>query len=303
MERIPFGNTGLKVTRLGVGLAEIGDFDLSSDDLKTGETLLNSALDAGINLLDTSACYGNSEEVIGRTVAHRRNEYILASKCGHVTGGYQGAEWTAETVEHSIDRSLKRLRTDHIDLMQLHSCGVDVMDKGEVVDALDKAKDSGKIRFVSYSGDNEEAMRAVESGRFDTLQTSLNIVDQHGRTKGLLKNASDRGMGIIIKRPIANSVWRADSSKTSYSDEYFERAQKMAAQGPIENEPDDRITTSLRFVFSHPEPHTIIVGTGNPKHMNHNINIVNEGAELPKSVLSAFHQRFDALGTDWRQLT
>ena len=91
-------------------------------------------------------------------------------------------------------------------------------------------------------------------------------------------------MGIIIKRPIANSVWRADSSKTSYSDEYFERAQKMAAQGPIENEPDDRITTSLRFVFSHPEPHTIIVGTGNPKHMNHNINIVNEGAELPKSV-------------------
>ena len=89
MEKRILGKTGYKVSRLGVGLAEIG-FQLSLADEAEAANVLNTALDAGINFLDTAACYGISEELIGRTVAHRRQEYILATKCGHVAGGYVG---------------------------------------------------------------------------------------------------------------------------------------------------------------------------------------------------------------------
>ncbi len=303
MEKIPFGNTGLMITRLGVGLSELGELSLTSEDVKTAGDVLNSALDGGINLLDTAACYDNSEELVGRTVSSRRDEYILASKCGHVAGGYQGEDWDRKTVEDSIDRSLKRLQTDHVDIMQLHSCGIDVLERGEVIDALVRAREAGKIRFVSYSGDNEDALWAVDSGHFDSLQTSFSLVDQHARTRGVLANAAAKGMGIILKRPIGNAVWKAASSTSSYADEYFRRAQAMQSEGPIANEPDDRIMTSLAFVFAHPEPHTAILGTSNPAHMRSNIEMVNAGLAIPDGVVAELHGRFENLGADWEQRT
>ena len=108
MEVATLGKTGFKVSRLGAGLAEIG---MLSDVLAAGQ-LLNAALDGGINFLDTAACYGNSEEWIGRTISHRRGEFILATKAGHVTGGYEGQEWTAQTILDSIERSLARMKID-----------------------------------------------------------------------------------------------------------------------------------------------------------------------------------------------
>jgi len=176
------GKTGLKVSRLGVGISEIG-FNLSLDDEKQASDVLNAALDQGINFFDTAACYGLGEEFVGRTVSNRRDEFFLATKAGHVAGDYEGEGWTVQTITDSIDRSLKRMRTDHLDLIQLHSCGVEVLEKGDAIRAVQDAKDAGKTRFIGYSGDNENALWAVESGLFDTLQTSFNVVDQDARTK------------------------------------------------------------------------------------------------------------------------
>ena len=97
MEMRTLGHTDLRVSRLGVGLSEIG-YELTLADEPEAARVLNAALDGGIRFLDTSACYGVSEELIGRTVAHRRDEFILATKCGHASGGYAGREWTAETI-------------------------------------------------------------------------------------------------------------------------------------------------------------------------------------------------------------
>ena len=128
--------------------------------------VLNTALDNGVNLLDTAACYGNSEELIGDAVSSRRDEYILATKAGHAAGDETGEAWTGPTVARSIDRSLRRLKTDHVDIVQLHSCDVDVLEKGEVIRALEDAREAGKTRFISYSGDEEAAAWAVDSGIF-----------------------------------------------------------------------------------------------------------------------------------------
>lgn len=300
MESATLGSTGLKVSRLGLGLAEIGD--LSLNDLPQAASVLNLALDNGITFLDTSACYGNSEELVGNAVAHRRDEYVLATKCGHVSGGYEGQDWTASTVRDSIDRSLVRLKTDHLDLVQLHSCDLDTLKRGDATEALLKAKEAGKTRFVGYSGDNEEARWAVESGLFDTLQTSFNLVDQHARSKGLLELAGERGMGIIAKRPIANGVWGALASSRPYTDDYFKRARVLAGMGRIKDAPGDAILLALGFVLAHPAITTAIVGTSNPDHLLANIRSVESGLSLRPDVLEELYDRFDLVGGDWLQL-
>ena len=165
MQIVDFGNTGYKVSRLGVGLAEIG-MELDLGDIEQAGSVLNNALDMGINFLDTAASYVHSEEFIGRTVANRRDEYTLATKAGQAVGeGLDGESWTYDTVRDSIDRSLRRLQTDYVDLVQLHSCGIDVLKRGDVIRALEDARDAGKTKMIGYSGDNEAAHWAVDSGR------------------------------------------------------------------------------------------------------------------------------------------
>jgi aryl-alcohol dehydrogenase-like predicted oxidoreductase len=288
MERTTLGRTGLEITRLGVGLAEIGSL---SDEAVAGE-LLNAALDGGINFLDTAACYGRSEEWIGRTIAHRRDEYILATKAGHVTGGYEGEAWTAQTIRDSIDRSLRRMKTDLLDLVQLHSCDVAVLERGEVIQALLEAREAGKTRFIGYSGDNEAALWAINSGHFDTLQTSFNLLDQ-GPRQDALPLAKAGGMGVIIKRPIANAVW-GETSGTGRQ-EYRSRAQRLAGMGPISGAPEDPILLSLGFTLAHDEVDTAIVGTRNPAHMRANIERVEHELPLSDEVVKELHRRFDEL--------
>ncbi len=153
LEKREFGNTGMQVSRLGMGLSEIGN-DRGRDADERAREVLNLALDNGINFLDTAACYGNSEELIGRNIAGRRDEFVLSTKAGHVAGDYEGQPWTAQTIRDSIERSLKRMRTDHLDIVHLHSCSVRVLEQGDVIQALQVAKQEGKTRYIGYSGDN-----------------------------------------------------------------------------------------------------------------------------------------------------
>ncbi len=299
MEMRQLGNTGLTVSRLGAGLSEIGGLGL--DQVEEAAKVLNRALDGGITFLDTAACYDVSEELVGRTVAHRRDEYVLASKCGHVTGGYEGKEWTAQTVADSIDRSLVRLKTDHVDIMQLHSCGVDVLERGDVIEALLAAKQAGKVRFAGYSGDNEAAAWAIASGYFDTLQTSFNLADQRADTR-LFPQAQEAGMGVIVKRPIANGAWGASSSPSGYADQYFRRAEALQKMGPLPEAPPDRIELALGFTLAHDAVDTAIVGTRNPDHMEANLRMVDGGLDVSAWAVEELHRRFVELDEAWVQL-
>jgi len=306
MQTVPFGNTGFEISRLGVGLSEVG-FELSLDDQEQASNVLNTALDRGINFLDTSACYGISEELVGIGVSHRRSDYFLATKAGHITDGYEGEEWTYQTVVDSIDRSLRRLKTDHVDVVQLHSCGIDVLEKGDVIRALQEAQQAGKTRFIGYSGDNEAAHWAVDSGLFATLQTSYNLVEQRARTSGLLEKAASKGMGTIIKRPIAGGSWaksRGEASKPEvreYDEPYLERAIAMRAPGPVEDEPENGILTSLGYTLANPNVNVAIVGTKDPSHMEANIGQVEKELPIPESVVEELNSRFEKLDTDWAQ--
>ena len=200
---------------------------------------------------------------------------------------------------------MKRLKTDYVDLLQLHSCGVEVLEQGEVIAALTKARDAGKTRFIGYSGDNEAAQWAVDSGHFDTLQTSFSLADQRPRN-GLLQKAKAQGLGVIAKRPIANTAWGSPNSPTArlkfdpnYGDEYWKRTQAMAALGPINIPLNDRILMSLGFVMAHEEIDTAIVGTRNPEHLRSNIDLFNNHLPIDDAVIKELYKRWNELDDGW----
>ncbi len=297
MEYKNLGKTGLNVSRLGIGLAEVG----SNTDPTRVKNLLDVALEAGINFLDTAACYGDSEELVGRALFERRDQVILATKAGHVTGDYEGEEWTAPTIHDSIDRSLKRLGTDYIDVVQLHSCGVDILERGDVIRALKDAQQAGKVRFIGYSGDGEAAKWAVDSGQFDTLQTTFNLLDQDAY-EGWIKAADQKDMGIIIKRPIANaavvaalSPYSDEQESVEAPDRYTVRAQRMFGDGSITGAPENSIALALAFTLAHPEVDTAIVGTRSPEHMHENVEIVENQEPLPEDIVEELRRRYERM--------
>lgn len=300
METKTLGRTGLEVTRLGLGLAEISRREQAGKEVEDATRVVNLALDSGINFLDTAACYATTEELIGSAVGHRRDEFTLASKCGHAVDT-SAEPWTAEVIAESVDRSLRRLQTDRLDVLQLHSCDLDVLKRGEVIEAVVDARDRGKTRFIGYSGDNEAAIWAAESGIFDTLQTSFNLVDQRARKK-LLGAARASHMGIIVKRPVGNGVWGRSESPYRYADEYFRRAKIMEEMGPVPGSPSTPILLATGFLFAH-DVDTAIAGTHNPAHLTGNIEMVENDLPISAEAVEELHRRFDAVGQEWPGLT
>jgi aryl-alcohol dehydrogenase-like predicted oxidoreductase len=289
IEKRVLGRTGLPVSVLGFGGAEIG---YEQTQVKTVELLLASALDAGLNVSDTAECYIDSEELIGNAVSHRRSEYYLFTKCGH-SSGLNYPDWHPKLLTESINRSLKRLKTDYLDLVQLHSCSAEVLGQGEVIEVLQRARDEGKTRFIGYSGDSADALYAINSGAFDTLQTSVNIADQEA-LELTLPLAHQHGMGVIAKRPLANAVWRHQSKpENPYVHQYWERLRKLDYDF-LKTGFSEAIGISLRFTLSIAGVHTAIVGTTKSGRWIENAKLLSQGALSP--------QEFDAIRTQWKKV-
>jgi aryl-alcohol dehydrogenase-like predicted oxidoreductase len=294
MEKRLFGKTGLNVSVLGFGGAEIG-FESASQ--KTVEELLNSALDAGLNVIDTAECYVDSEEKLGKAISHRRDEFYLFTKCGHDGPSFADA-WSAQEIAASIDRSLKNLKVDHVDLVQLHSCSEAILAKGEAIEALEKAKKSGKTRFIGYSGDGSDAVYAIKSGIFDTFQTSVSIADQEA-IELTIPLAVERNMGVIAKRPIANAAWRfKEKPANDYITPYWRRLAELRYDF-INGDAKKSAATALRFTLSVPGVCTMIVGTTKPGRWQENAKRVAEG-RLTQADFESIRQRWKKVARkDW----
>jgi aryl-alcohol dehydrogenase-like predicted oxidoreductase len=286
MEKRLYGKTGMNVSVLGFGGSEIG---YSEAKQETVDKLLGSALDAGLNVIDTAECYKISEELIGKTVSHRRDEYYLFTKCGHASG-FDLPDWDIKLLEQSIDRSLKRLKTDYVDVIHLHSCSEELLRRGEVIEVLQRAKEQGKTRFIGYSGDHKAALYAVQSGLFDSLETSVSIADQEAIAL-TVPEALKKGMGIVAKRPIANAAWRTGKKPAeAYQHTYWDRLQELKYDF-LQSDLHKSIGTALRFTLSIPGVHTAIVGTVNPNRWTENAKLAAQG--------SLSKEEFDAIRAHW----
>ena len=294
MEKRRFGKTDMNVSVLAFGGSEIGYEEAS---LASVSKLLNRALDAGVNVIDTAECYVTSEELIGNAISARRGDYYLFTKCGHERG-WSYPDWRPSSLWKSIERSLRRLKTDHVDLLQLHSCSEDELRKGEVIEFLKRARERGYTRFIGYSGDSQAALYAVNSGQFDSLQTSINIADQEALDL-TLPLAKKRNMGVLAKRPVANVAWAGDRpARNDYGYPYWERLQKLKYNF-LRGDLHDSAATALRFVLTVSGVHTAIVGTTKPQRFSENA-LALEAGTLTVEVFEKVRSRWrEIAGSDW----
>jgi aryl-alcohol dehydrogenase-like predicted oxidoreductase len=312
MEMRPFGRTGMRVSALGFGAAEIG-FENTSDVIV--DAMLGEALDCGLNVIDTAAMYETSEAKIGRALRGRRDQFLLFTKCGRklaprstvagflprlrgklerAMGGAEervSPDWHPRSLRWNIDQSLIRLQTDRIDLIQLHSCSEEILRRGDAIEVLERARDAGKVRHIGYSGDGPTALHAIQCGHFEALQTSISIADQEALDL-TLPLASAQGMGLIAKRPIANALWRnPHRPEAVHLQAYWDRLQELCYDflgGPRAAE------IALRFTLSVAGVSTVIAGTTNVEHFRGNLKFATDG------VLS--DGEFDSIRSRWKEI-
>ncbi len=256
--------------------------------------LLNGLLDKGVNVIDTAVMYRDSEWLIGEAIGHRRDEYVLISKCGRDADDIDAPAWTAGNVTQAVDRSLKIMGTDRLDVCLLHSCEMDDLKRGDAWNGLIECRDAGKVKFIGYSGDGEAAAYAAAMPELSVIQTSINLFDQNNIDM-VLPQCVERDIGVMVKRPIANAVWRSDAPEeyTNYRSEYAKRMDAMAfdpAKLP-EGAPSDWAELALRFSLHQPGVHTAIVGTTNPRRIEQNIAIAGK-PPLPDDVVQAIRKSF-----------
>ena len=283
MEHRAYGTSGLRVSVVGLGAGQVGRDDVSEAD---AAALLNGALDAGVTLIDTARGYGLSEERIGRHIAHRRAEYVLSTKVGYSVEGHEN--WTPDCIRAGVERALRVMRTDVIDIVHLHSCPAHVLRDSGVVDALLGVREAGLIRAAAYSGDNADLAHAIQSGVFDGYMASVNICDQRIIDDALPVVATSR-MGFIAKRPAANVPWaHAHCPTGQYVEPYWHRFRAMGF-GIAPNESDAPggrgwLDAALRFATFTPGVSCAIVGTAKLAHLRQNIEVIELGPLPPGDV-------------------
>lgn len=288
MEYRKLGITNLLVSSLGFGAGHIGSPQMTEDQ---AGTLINRAIDRGVNFVDTARSYGLSEERIGRHLSWRRHDIFLCTKVGYGVEG--AADWSYQAIFQGAVDAIGKLQTNYLDIVLLHSCPLDVLDRDETSRALEDLKRSGLVRFTGYSGENAALDKALTLGQIEVVETSINICDQ-----GNLESRFTRldGRGVIAKRPLANAFWRFKQQPLGdYSEEYWKRWQTMG--DPFMSMGHEE--AALRFVLAVPELATAIVGTSKIEKLEQNIEHANRGP-LAAQQYDYFRKLWAKHGKDWQ---
>ncbi|MBH9551775.1 aldo/keto reductase [Inhella gelatinilytica] len=252
----PFGATGLSVSALGFGAMH---FDGLEDETAVGR-LLNGVLDAGLTLIDTARGYGRSEARIGQHLAHRRRDFVLSTKFGY---GVEGVpDWTYDCIVQGVERALRLMRTEVIDVGHLHSCPLDVLQRGEVSQALADCVRAGKLRVAAYSGENAELAHALADDRFAAVQCSLSLVDRANAPQ-----VAATPKGVLVKRALAGRAWARPQRPEDFCEgQYWDRWQALGLSAGQAADLDadlkaDWPALALRFAAFAPGVSSVLVGS------------------------------------------
>jgi aryl-alcohol dehydrogenase-like predicted oxidoreductase len=300
----PLGKTGTDVTILGYGAMELRGKPRGPaiDDEDAGR-LLNAVLDGGINLIDTSIDYGRSEELIGQYVGHRRDEYFLASKCGCLLGDPPPDatppfphDFRPENIRAGIEQSLRRLGTDHLDLLQVHtSPSREQLEADTTIETMQALRDEGKVRFLGMSGTLPNLPDHISMGVFEVFQIPYSAVQREHEE--LISQAAATGAGTLIRggaargAPADDKQWKQGPIGLSEG----EGQRRWEASGIDDLLGDmSRVEFVLRFTLSHPDLSSTIVGTSNLDHLRSNLAIAEKGP-LPADLYEQARRRLDTV--------
>ena len=274
------GRTGIRVARLGYGAGH-----RKPQNAANARVVHEGVLNAGITLIDTADCYGNSEELIGDFLSARSSEYYVATKCG---GSSSGHVWTRKNCMRTLEESLRSLKTSTIDIMQLHNPTVTETEEGDLVDALIDMKKSGKVRWIGASTTTPHLATYLAWGVFDIFQIPYSALERDHEE--WITKAAEAGAGILIRGGVAlgePGIGRGSSERW----DKFREADLDELRDPDE----DRTSFMLRFTLTHPHTHSIIVGTTSLEHLQKNVRAVLKGPLLPETYDEA-KKRLNAVG-------
>src|SRR5487761_166141 len=282
------GRTGANVTILGYGAMELRGQPRGPEitDEDAGR-LLNAVLDDGINLIDTSPDYGRSEELVGTHVGHRRDEFFLASKCGcpvvfpaDVPPPYPH-DYSQQNVRADVEQSLRRLRTDRLDLVQVHmSPSRATLEEDHTIETLKELQAEGKIRFIGMSGILPNLPDHIAMNVFDAFQIPYSAVQRDH--ENLITEAADKGAGTLIRGGAARGAASEEKNWTvgplTQQPGVGQRNWETSGMEALLDEAGiGRMEFILRFTLSRPGLSTTIVGTANPAHLASNIAVAEKG--------------------------
>jgi aryl-alcohol dehydrogenase-like predicted oxidoreductase len=298
LQKNQLGDTGMEVTSLGFGAMEIrGAPRGRAVTPAQAETILNAVLDSGINYIDTSIDYGRSEEFIGQFISGRRDEYFLASKCGCQVGAAPAPAgqrsphvFTRENVITGVEQSLRRMKTDYLDVVQFHSSpSKSVMEADGGLDALRELQQQGKVRHIGMSGVLPELAEHVAMGDFRVLQIPYSALER--QNEEWISRAASSGIGAVIRGGVAKGEPGQSGVSRPQGWALFEEAKL----DDLLEEGESRTAFMLRFTLSHPGMRTTIVGTLNPDHLAQNVATASKGS-LSDEVYEEAKRRLAAAG-------
>jgi aryl-alcohol dehydrogenase-like predicted oxidoreductase len=299
------GKTGVDVTVLGYGAMELRGSPHGPDiaDRDAGD-LLNTVLDSGVTFIDTSIDYGKSEELIGRYISHRRGEYFLATKCGCPLGQFPPEtprplphDFSPANLRAGLEQSLTRLRTDHVDLVQIHaSPSRTQLESDGTVECLKELQAEGKIGFIGMSGTLPHLADHLAMGVFDAFQIPYSALQREH--EDLIAQAAHAGAGTVIRGGVARGApadekgWQGPFGMSAGA------AQERWDEAGLDDLLDgmDRMTFVLRFTLSLPDLHTTIVGTSRAEHFAANLAAAEQGP-LPDDVYQEAKLRLRQAGS------
>ena len=291
------GRTGLQVTALGYGAMELRGpprgREITPDQ---AQSVLNAVLDGGINFIDTSIDYGQSEELIGRFIAGCRAEFVLATKCGCLVGAAPAPPgernphiFTRENIRAGVEQSLARMRTDYVDVLQFHaSPSTATLEEHDAIGTVLDLKREGKVRFIGSSSTLPNLEEQIAMGVFDVFQIPYSALQREHEE--VISRAARAGAGIIIRGGVARGGPAEDKQRA----EALALWQKAGLDDLLDGM--TRMEFMLRFTLSHPDLHTTIVGTINPRHLQDNLDAARKGP-LPADAYEEAKRRLAAAGS------
>jgi aryl-alcohol dehydrogenase-like predicted oxidoreductase len=258
------------------------------------EEMLHAVLDTGINFIDTAPDYGISEERIGRYLSSRRKDFYLATKCGcayiqHEDHIEIDHVWKREVIERNLETSLKRLRTDYVDLLQFHGGDAETLQREGLIDMLLEFRAQGTIKHLGVSSSLPHLPALIELGVFEAFQIPYScLAPQH---HDLISRAAESGAGVIIRGGIAHGGPDAEIQRPALNDIWTRaKLDELLPAGM------SRAEFILRYTLSHPHCHTCIVGTCNRSHLDENLSAAARGP-LPKEVCDRVASRVAAVAS------